>query len=210
MILNELWSIISHLFFWSLIPLIWWFSTARQKKFFSWIGLSRVSGDWKRISVLGVIFFTATIISQIFITPRLLPEGVTTAETYAGMKFSAIIPALSFGISTGFGEEIFWRGFLGKRLIAKTGFCIGNLVHSFLFGLLHGVGFVVMFLVMGLDISFFRLISIGFSATLLAGFGGWLLGYLTEKASGGSIIPAVFVHGIGNFLLAMAEAFYIL
>ena len=57
---------------------------------------------------------------------------------------------------------------------------------------------------------FYRLIFIGFSAIFLAGIGGWILGYLTEKASGGSILPAFFVHGIGNFLLVMAEAFYII
>ena len=208
--INELWSIIQHQFFWALIPLIWWFFSARQKKFFSWIGFKKVSGDWKKISALGIIFFTATVISQIFITPKLLPEGVTTAETYAGMGFNAIIPALAFGIGTGVGEEIFWRGFLSKRLIARIGFSQGNFIQSFLFGFIHGAGFVAICLLLEIDISLLRLILIFLSATFIAGFGGWLLGYLTEKASGGSILPAIIVHGVGNFSLAMAEAFYML
>ncbi len=205
----EIWSIIRHLFLWSLIPLIWWYFTARKKNFFSWVGLKAIRGDWRKIGVLGAVFFAITAISQTFITPRLLPAGVSAAEAYAGMGFSALIPALSFAISTGVGEEVFWRGFIGKRLIAKFGFSKGNLFQGLLFGLLHGAGFVAMFLFMRLDLQIYRLVVIGFSATFLAGLGGWLLGYLTEKASGGSLIPAILVHGLGNFLLAVAEGFNI-
>ena len=38
----------------------------------------------------------------------------------------------------------------------------------------------------------------------------WLLGWMAEKAAGGSILPGWMVHGVGNLLLSMAEAFGLL
>lgn len=210
MLIGELWSVIKHVLWHALLPLIWWLIFARRDNFFNWAGLKKISGRWKEIVLLAFFFFTLTAVSQTYITPRLLPPGVTVAEQYAGMGLAALFPAFCFGLSTGLGEEIFWRGFLGKRLCAKLGFFTGNTMQAFLFGLLHGAGFVVMFIMIGLDISTARLITIGVMATILAGFGAWLLGYLTEKSAGGSIIPAILVHGTGNFLLAMAEAFNLL
>jgi len=49
---------------------------------------------------------------------------------------------------------------------------------------------------------------IGVAALLLAGLGGWILGYLTERGAGGSIIPAILVHGFLNFVLVMEEALF--
>ena len=46
--------------------------------------------------------------------------------------------------------------------------------------------------------------------TLITGFSGWLLGWMSEKAAGGSILPGWMVHGVGNLLLSMAEAFGLL
>jgi hypothetical protein len=52
----------------------------------------------------------------------ILPSGIITAETYTGMGLLAMLPALSFALCTGPGEEIFWSGFLGKRLAVMFGF----------------------------------------------------------------------------------------
>jgi len=43
--------------------------------------------------------------------------------------------------------------------------------------------------------------------TLITGFSGWLLGWLTEKGSGGSIVPGWMAHGVGNLVLSMVQAF---
>ena len=37
--------------------------------------------------------------------------------------------------------------------------------------------------------------------------GGWLLGYLDEKLSKGSIIPSILLHGFGNFIMVLSTAF---
>lgn len=78
-------------------------------------------------------------------------------------------------------------------------FATGNLLQGLVFGLLHG--------------AMFFLVTTPLKAliiTLITGFSGWLLGWMAEKAAGGSILPGWMVHGVGNLLLSMAEAFGLL
>lgn len=116
------------------------------------------------------------------------------------MGWSAFPSAFLFGIiQTGLSEEILFRGFLAKRLISHLGFATGNLLQGLVFGLLHG--------------AMFFLVTTPLKAliiTLITGFSGWLLGWMAEKAAGGSILPGWMVHGVGNLLLSMAEAFGLL
>lgn len=37
--------------------------------------------------------------------------------------------------------------------------------------------------------------------------GGFLLGYLAEKSFQGSILPGAFLHGLGNFIINLIQAF---
>ncbi|MBO3446131.1 MULTISPECIES: CPBP family intramembrane glutamic endopeptidase [Clostridia] len=197
-ILELLKESLSQIIFFSFIPFIWWLITARKKEnFFSWIGIKKVDGDYKKIFTCIFIFVFSCIISQVFLVPNLVPDNVTIQSSYAGKGISALIPILLFSmINTGLSEEIFFRGFLGKRLCSKFGFTAGNLIQGLLFGLLHGA---MLFIV----ITPFKALII----TLITGFGGWLLGYTAEKASGGSIIPSWLIHGIGNLILSMLQAF---
>lgn len=50
--LNELISSILQIILFSLIPFIWWLTTARHKEsFFSWIGLKKINGtNWRKNS----------------------------------------------------------------------------------------------------------------------------------------------------------------
>lgn len=200
-ILELLKESISQIVFFSFIPIIWWLLTARKKEnFFLWIGLKKVDGDYKKIFTCIFIFVFSCIISQVFLVPNLLPDNVTIQSSYAGKGSSVLIPILLFSmINTGLSEEIFFRGFLGKRLCSKFGFTTGNLIQGLLFGLLHGA---MLFIV----ITPFEALII----TIITGFGGWLLGYTAEKASGGSIIPSWLIHGIGNLILSMLQAFSII
>jgi len=195
-----------------MIPFIWWLVTARENEnFLFWVGLKKVRGSWKLINICIAIFFGLTVITQLYIAPNLMPKGVTTQSQYAGSGYSAIIPVFFFSmIQTGLGEEILFRGFLGKRLCARLGFSVGNLLQAALFGILHGVLFFGVISIIrsqtDLEMSLINSIIVAIVISLFSGLGGWILGYLTEKASGGSIIPAWLVHGGGNFLLAMAYA----
>jgi uncharacterized protein len=196
----------------TIIPFIWWLFLKRKENFFTWIGL-KATENWK-LSGLGILLFFAIIaISQVFIVPNVMPEGFTSAQQYRGTGMAAFIPAIFFGLKTGIGEEIFWRGFLGKRLCAKFGFQTGNMIQAILFGLLHAVPFFVILLKANsqanLDLTLSGLLGIAFIITVFTGFGGWFLGFLTEKVARGSIIPAILAHALGNTLLMMSEAFNI-
>lgn len=200
-ILELLKESLSQIVFFSFIPFIWWLITARKKEnLFSWVGLKKVDGNYKKIFICIFIFVFSCIISQVFLIPRLIPDNVTVQSSYAGKGVSVLIPILLFSmINTGLSEEIFFRGFLGKRLCSKFGFSTGNLIQGLLFGIVHGAMFVIV------TTPFKALIII-----IITGFSGWLLGYATEKASGGSIIPAWLIHGIGNFILSILQAFSII
>lgn len=197
-ILSKFFEVLLQVIVFSLIPFIWWFVTARRKEpFLSWIGLKAVRGSWLAISGCILFFFLLCVISQLWWIPSLLPADATVQSTYAGMGWSALPSAFLFGvIQTGLSEEILFRGFLGKRLIARFGFAVGNLIQGALFGLLHG--------------AMFFLVTTPLKAaviTVITGFSGWLLGWLTEKGSGGSIIPGWLTHGVGNLVLSMLQAF---
>ena len=193
------------------ITIAWWYLTGRKKKFLKWIGLKKMPGNYNKILLWTAVFFGISIISQLFIVPNILPEGITIAQQYAGIGLSALIPALFFGITTGFGEELFFRGLIGKRFCNRYGFKKGNIIQALFFGLWHGIGFPIMIIFFTVseqaNISYLRIFIIFISSTILGALGGWILGYVTEKTAKGSIIPAILIHGGGNFLLAMAEAF---
>ena len=123
-------NVISQVLMFSLIPFIWWLVTARRKEnFFSWIGLKGVRGNWLAVGGCILFFFVLCVVSQVWWIPHLLPANATVQSSYAGMGWSAFPSAFLFGmIQTGLSEEILFRGFLGKRLIAKFGFAVGNVV----------------------------------------------------------------------------------
>jgi membrane protease YdiL (CAAX protease family) len=92
-----------------------------------------------------------------------------------------VIAFLIIGVMPGITEELFFRGYLQTRLVARWGSIIGVLITAFLFGLIH------MDLVQGL-----------FAAAM-----GLYLGYVTILAR--SIVPAMVCHAVNNstsFLLS--------
>jgi len=142
-IVEEILSILRHILLWAAIPFIWWL-IRRQEPFFRSIGLYWPDVAWKACLAWAGVFFGISLISQLYITPALLPEGIAKAQQYSGMGMAAFLPAMFFGISTGLGEEIFWRGFLARSLAKRWGVNKGNMVQALGFGLLHGLGFAGM------------------------------------------------------------------
>ena len=97
---------------------------------------------------------------------------------------------------TGLSEELFFRGFLGKRFISKFGFNKGNFIQAFLFGLIHGV-------------LFFNYVGIiyGLLITFITGWIGWIMGYINEKESAGSIFPSWGIHSVMNIVSTISVLF---
>ena len=64
----------------------------------------------------------------------------TATADFSGKGIGALPAILAYAIlGTALPEEIFFRGFLLKRLQGKLGFLGANLVQSLLFGLIHAL-----------------------------------------------------------------------
>ena len=184
----------------SIIPLIWWFLTARDKEsFFHWIGLKkpRIKGSMIQflLIILGVVGAYLLIIALVM--ARLLGDTETATTQFTSQGWGALLKILIYAIvQTGLSEEILFRGFIGKRLIHSLGFVGGNTVQALLFGLMHGLpfGFITGNLLVTVLL------------TLIPGLMGWVEGWLNEKYAAGSIIPSWMIHSIMNILSALNSA----
>jgi uncharacterized protein len=129
----------------SVIPFIWWLVFGRKEaNFFKWLGLKKPVINNK---VRYVIIFVTTVIflsiPGFLIIHYFVNKSILATTQFYGQGASALLPALIYAfIQTGLSEEIFFKGFLTKRLISKFGFQIGNGVQSLLFGLMHGGMFI--------------------------------------------------------------------
>ena len=175
------------------IPFAWWAFTARRSVgFASWIGLRWPTWDGRRalLGVAMVIGAASTALLQSL-------SGDVPAARFAGRGLGGLVPVLLFAIvQTSLAEEIFFRGFLGKRVIARWGFAPGNAAQAIAFGILH----VAMFVSFADPI---RLLSIG----ILTWASGWIVGWLNEEGAGGSILPGWALHASANLLVGTAAAF---
>ena len=191
--LNELIGAVVQVLLFALVPLIFWFVTARNKgSFCTWIGLEKpeCKEPWKAVLLTGIV--ALLYIGAMAMCVRILPEGITTAGSmFAGQGISAL-PSLFFYafLRTALSEELLFRGFILKRIQDIKGFSVGNTVQALLFGLMHGIPFGIVT----------RSISALFLLTLIPGLFGWYEGWLNEKRCGGSIVPGWMVHGCLNLL----------
>ncbi|MEG1928876.1 MAG: CPBP family intramembrane glutamic endopeptidase [Niameybacter sp.] len=179
----------------SAIPFIWWrIKHKKEVGFREFIGLTKpISGTTTKNTIIALIAYWIIWGMLIFIYG-------SSGSSFYGMGVKAIIPALIVCfLQNGLCEEILLRGFLLKRLCAKMNFLSANSLHALIFALLHiGV--------------------IGENSTLLGMFfillkpfvGGWMLGYVSQKLFKGSIIPSVILHGLGNYILRIMDAFMLL
>ncbi|MEH7124011.1 CPBP family intramembrane glutamic endopeptidase [Bacillus sp. JJ1773] len=201
-IINSLITAILQVSLLSIIPFIWWLIFGRKEtSFFRWVGFKKPIIHNKRKYV---ITFIATIIflsiPSFIIIPYFVDQSVLATAQFSGKGIDALIPALIYAfLQTGLSEEVFFRGFLMKRLVHKFGLQVGNGVQSLLFGLLHGI---FLFSYAG----FWGAVII----TLITGIAGWLMGWLNEKQSEGSIVSSWLLHGCANTLASIIVMFNIL
>ncbi|OPA80856.1 CAAX protease [Paenibacillus selenitireducens] len=197
--INSLVSALLQVALFSIIPVMWWLMTARkQVTFFQWIGLKKILVNNKKRFVF-LFVLTSVLLSAMsyLIIPLFADNSVMATSQFAGKGISVIISALIYAfVQTGLSEEIFFRGFLGKRLIGKFTFMIGNTIQAILFGLLHGI---LLFGAIG--------VAGAIAVTVLTGVIGWVMGYINEKQSGGSIVSSWILHGIANTLSSFVAMF---
>lgn len=145
--------------------------------------------------VISLVFMTISIL-----TLYLIKDIETATSEFKGLGISALLPALIYAIfNTSLPEEIFFRGFLLKRLSNKFGFRIANVIQSIIFGLLHGI-------------MFFSLVGVVKSIIIIlfTGIVAYAMGYVNEKKANGSILPGWFIHALSNIFASIIAMFSII
>ncbi|MFJ7916280.1 MULTISPECIES: lysostaphin resistance A-like protein [unclassified Lysinibacillus] len=148
----------------------------------------------------GLFIIVLLTLPLTIITYLYLDSSILASNRFTGLGFSALIPVFFYAIvQTGFSEELLFRGFLLKRFMHRFGFQIGNIVQSLLFGILHG-------LMMFSFIPFGVIVLVVMSAA----FAGYLLGWINERKSNGSILISWGIHGISNLIASFMAMFNVL
>jgi membrane protease YdiL (CAAX protease family) len=120
-----------------------------------------------------------------FLPADILDQPGIAQTAYAGWPLSVSSFLLAFlreALYAALGEEIFFRGFLGKWLFRKFGFITGNLVQSLVFLLPH-------LLLLTISMQLWPLLIAQF-------IGGWIFGWLCYRSE--SILPSWLAHSLGN------------
>lgn len=189
-----------------LIPVIWWaVTTKRRLEFATWIGLYAPTwkvGPVQRVSQkqLGIALACWVAVSLASLRIANSVWGALATSRFIGAGLLAVVPILLYAfIQTGLAEELFFRGFLAKRLCASFGFSLGNAIQAIVFGLLHLLLFINY-----LPVSSLVAISV------LSGINGWIMGWVNEQAAGGSVVPSWMLHSLANLLVALGSAFNLL
>ena len=196
--MSKLMSGILELLIVSFIPFITWFIWSRKKTgLFDWIGLKPIQSQQKGRLVLIIFGFTLLSYLLSFVLFRWFYSIKTGFADFSGKGIGALPTILAIAIlGTALPEEIFFRGFLLKRLQGKLGFLGANLVQSLLFGLIHALMFIQL-------IGYLKAMAIFAFISLIA----FVLGAINEKKANGSILPSVFIHALANTTVGLLFAF---
>lgn len=182
----------------SFITFITWLIWSRKKVgFFDWIGLKKVQTQQKRQLLLTILGISLLFLLFSIIVFAWFDSSKTATAAFSGKGIGAFPAILAYAIlGTALPEEIFFRGFLLKRLQGKLGFLGANLVQSLLFGLIHALTFIQQTDVLKAMVIF--------AYTSLIAF---LLGAINEKKANGSILPSFFIHTLVNTTTGLLVAF---
>lgn len=201
MFVNELIGAVAQLLLMSLIPFVWWLIAGRKKtNFFKFIGLKKTKASKNSLVAVGLVILGALVygIVMSLFAGRAGDDVTLAGSQFAGSGLMGIPAVLVYGfIRTGLSEEIFFRGFLLKRVQSKFGYQAGNIVQGLFFGLMHGLPF-------GLAS---KKIVIAIVLTILPGAFGYLQGWMNEKKFDGSIVPSWILHGTMNTIVAGISLF---
>lgn len=202
MVLESVINAVFQVILFSVIPFIWWFFSARKEQsFLTWLGLQKPVIENKGsyflwfLFIIILLFVPLTTISYFY-----LDSSTLATNRFTGLGFSALIPALFHSIvQTGLSEELLFRGFLMKRFMHRFGFQMGNIMQSLLFGILHGL-LMFSFIPFGVVVL----------VVIATAFVGYLMGWINERKSNGSILTSWAIHSIVNLIAAFMAMFNIL
>ncbi|MGI6607634.1 MAG: CPBP family intramembrane glutamic endopeptidase [Erysipelotrichaceae bacterium] len=199
LLIQKLINSIVQIIIFSAIPFVWWLVTSRNKcPFLEWIGLKKISNAGSRkVYYLIIGISLAFLLVSVFILNSLKEADMAISE-FSELGINAFPAILIYAVfNTSLPEEIFFRGFLLKRLADKFGYNVGNITQAVIFGLLHGVMFFS-------SAGVLKAILI----IVFTGAVGWCIGYVNEKEASGSILPGWFIHALANIFSGLYSAFF--
>ncbi len=187
-------SLISLAIVFSIIFIIWFLFARKREKITKWIGLYGF-GNKNKIylwMMIGTIFF---ILLGIFMLYTFKDVKTASSDFYALGVIALPAIFIHASLGTALPEEVFFRGFILKRLANKFSFNVGNIVQSLLFGLIHGLAFI----------SFVGVFK-GLFLFIFTGSLAFFIGYINEKKADGSILPGIILHFIANVFSGICSA----
>lgn len=199
-------STVLQLLVFTMIPFVVYLITKRTSKgFWNYIGLKPSNRKANGTAVLASLIFLLPPIFLLMLNEdfrEIMTDPKSISGHFREMGFSVpvlIMIALTAILKTALAEEILFRGFLAKRLVAWLGYSAGNFVQGLLFGLLHLALFATI------QANLFFLIFI----FLFSGLGAYVSVYINEKMADGSIVPGWISHAIANLGSYSIVAFFV-
>ncbi|PCD85163.1 CPBP family intramembrane metalloprotease [Lysinibacillus fusiformis] len=186
----------------SVIPFVWWSFTAKKKQLFlEWLGFHRpVIVDKGKYAMFYMLAIVVLVVPNFALVFFYMDGSILASNQFTGLGLAGVIPALLYAmIQTGLSEEILFRGFLLKRLAKSFGFQVGNLLQSLVFGCIHGA---MLWTVLPFPIILLVVLSTGLA--------GYVMGWMNERVSGGSIMTSWSIHSLTNLITACLSMFQIL
>lgn len=197
MVLNELISAILQVLFFTSIPfLVYLLRKKTSKGFLNYIGIKKSTGRANLLALLLTVLLAGPLLALILTNEAFReimtdPFSVTGKIRALGPGFAAYTIILIAAVfKTALSEEILFRGFIAKRLIAITNFRTGNIIQAVIFGIIH----TLLFLRITDNIYFLLIIF------LIPALGAYLKTYINEKHANGSIIPGWIAHATANLI----------
>lgn len=195
--LNEIIGTVIQVLIFTLIPLIVYLIKKKTAKgFFDYIGLKKSTRKANLLAVFACLLFAApplilTLVNNDFKEIMFDPNSITGKFRQMGLGVNSIVILLGIALfKTSLAEEIFFRGFVAKRLISVIGFVKGNVIQAIIFGIIHTLLFALT-----TQSSFFLFIIF-----LVPSIGAYVSVILNERKAYGSIIPGWIAHGLANVL----------
>lgn len=175
-----------------------WLVTARkQVNFFRWLGFAKPeSNDPRKLVLLIIVAFLICLLLGLW-QLRITSDVSSSNSIYRGLGLAALPNIIIFAfVQTALSEEILFRGFLLKRLMAKFDFPIAAIAQAILLGIVHlAIALGQVDLITGIVIAVYPMIP------------ALMIAYLNESQAGGSILPGYLIHGTANTISGMILAF---
>lgn len=183
----------------TLIPWLVYVTTRRKLRgFAAYVGLKGANSQvLTTAALIGLVLALAALwvyslpgLRELALDPASQLGRLRALRDGAGVWTLLWVALLQAVIQTSLSEEIFFRGFVAKRLIAWRGFALGNLLQALIFGAVH----LALFATASTQLTLTQWLLV----FLLPAVNGWISGYLNERAAGGSIVPGWTLHAVGN------------